>query len=177
MLLAAASRSLDHAGSKCADKTRRLLPERSLQRRGAADRRDGRGAVGTLSRRVSPRARYLVMHILVLFALSRFVFWPSPLDWQMPQENVAIRGVVIDETSGRGIAGAIVYAVSDADIRETTSDSNGHFIFLTLLPGGYRLCASKYAYVNSCYPLGSQPEELFAGFEYGATIILSHAID
>jgi hypothetical protein len=117
------------------------------------------------------------MHIALLLLLSRFVFWPSPLDWQMSQENAAIRGVVVDETTGRGIQGATVYAISDADVREATSDSNGHFIFLTLLPGSYRLCASKYAYVNDCYPRGSHSEELSAGFEYWATVILSHAID
>ena len=95
----------------------------------------------------------------------------------MPQGNVAISGVVVDEQSGRGIAGAIVYAVSDADNSETISDSSGHFIFLTLLPGAYRLCASKYTYVAQCYPYGSHPKELLAGDEYGATVILSHAID
>jgi hypothetical protein len=117
------------------------------------------------------------MHAILLLALSHFVFGPSPLDWWIPQGNAAISGVVVDEQSGRGIADAIVYAVSDADISETTSDSNGHFIFLTLLPGAYRLCASKYTYTNQCYPYGSHPEELLAGNEYAATVILSHAID
>lgn len=117
------------------------------------------------------------MHLVVLLLFSHFVFWPSPLDWQMSQENVAICGAVVDDTSGRGIAGAIVYAVSDTDTRETTSDSHGHFIFLTLLPGTYRLCASKSGYVVRCDPPESSAEELFGGFEYGATIILSHTID
>ena len=117
------------------------------------------------------------MHFVFLLALSHFVFSPIPLDWWMPQENVAISGVVVDEGSGRGIAGAIVYALSDSDITETISDSNGYFVFLTLPPSAYRLCASKYGYTNQCYPRGSHAQELLAGLEYGATVVLSHAID
>ncbi|HET6276707.1 MAG TPA: carboxypeptidase regulatory-like domain-containing protein [Candidatus Cybelea sp.] len=116
------------------------------------------------------------MHAVLLLALSHFIFSPSPLDWWTPQGSAAISGVVIDEGSGRGIAGAIVYAVSDANISETVSDSNGRFVFLTLLPSTYRLCASEYGYVAQCYPRGSRPEELLAGYEYGATVILSRAI-
>jgi Carboxypeptidase regulatory-like domain len=117
------------------------------------------------------------MHIAVLLLLSNFFFWPSPIDWQMTQENVAIRGAVVDEESGRSIAGAVVYAMSDAYVQRTVSNSAGHFFFLTLLPGVYRLCASKSGYAADCYPRGSYPEELYAGFEYGATVVLSHAPD
>jgi hypothetical protein len=115
------------------------------------------------------------MHIVVLFLLSNFFFWPAPIDWQMNQQDVALRGAVVDEASGHGISSAIVYAISDADVARTTSDSKGHFIFLTLLPGTYRLCASKDGYAADCYPQAAQPEELFAGFEYGATVVLSPA--
>lgn len=115
------------------------------------------------------------MQIAVLLLLSQFFFWSTPIDWQMYQSNVAIRGTVVDEGSGRAIAGAVVYAISGADVGETTSDSKGHFIFLTLLPGTYRLCASKPGYAMDCHPIGTQPEDLFAGFEYGATIVLSQA--
>jgi hypothetical protein len=113
------------------------------------------------------------MQIALLLMLSNFFFWPSPVDWQMNQENVALRGSVVEEKSGGAVAGAAVYAMSDAYAARTTSDSKGHFIFLTLFPGTYRLCASKYGYVADCYPRESSPEELFAGFEYGATIVLS----
>ena len=33
----------------------------------------------------------------VLLMLSNFFFWPSAVDWQTNQENVAIRGAVVDE--------------------------------------------------------------------------------
>ena len=117
------------------------------------------------------------MPVALLLLISTFFFWPSPVDWQMFQGNVALRGTVVDETSGRAIAGAVVYATSGADVRETTSDKKGHFIFLTLLPGTYRLCASKYGYAMDCSTRSSQAEELYAGFEYGATVVLSRATD
>jgi hypothetical protein len=113
------------------------------------------------------------MHVWVLM-LSHFFFWPSPIDWQMNQSNVAVAGSVIDEQSGRGIEGARVYAMSGSDVSQAVSDSNGRFIFLTLLPGTYRVCATKSGYAANCHPRDSEPEELFAGFEYGATVILAH---
>ncbi len=67
--------------------------------------------------------------------------------------------------------------MSDADVQQTTADSKGHFIFLTLLPGTYRLCALKSGYAADCYPRDAHPEELYAGFEYGATVVLSHALE
>ena len=117
------------------------------------------------------------MHIALLLMLSNFFFWPSPLDWQMSQQNVALRGTVVDERSGGPLAGAVVYATSPGFVARTISDSKGDFIFLTLLPGAYRLCASKHGYVVDCYPRASEPGRLYAGFEYGATIVLSHALN
>jgi hypothetical protein len=115
----------------------------------------------------------MVMHISILLLVSQFFFWSIPIDWQMKQENVVVRGAVVDETSGSPIAGATVYAISPADVLKTTSDPNGHFIFLTLLPGTYRLCAAKYGYAADCSPNALQQEQLYAGFEYGATVVLS----
>lgn len=113
------------------------------------------------------------MHIALLLLLSRFFFWSTPIDWQTNQSNVALWGTVVDEGSGRAVRGAVVYAVSGSDIRHTISDGNGHFIFLTLLPGTYRLCASEAGYAADCALRESEPQELFAGFEYGATVVLS----
>jgi len=117
------------------------------------------------------------MQITMLLMLSQFFFWPSPIDWQMTQENVAVRGSVVDETSGRGVAGAAVYATSGALVERTTADANGHFIFLTLLPGTYGLCASRSAGAVNCPSDASEAQELFAGFEYGATVVLSPGSD
>lgn len=113
------------------------------------------------------------MHIMLLLLLSRFFFWSAPIDWQMDQTNVSLWGTVVDEGSGRVVDGAVVYAISGSDVRKTVSDGNGHFIFLTLLPGTYQLCASKGGYAADCRPRESEPQELFAGFEYGATVVLS----
>ncbi|HZV77761.1 MAG TPA: carboxypeptidase-like regulatory domain-containing protein [Candidatus Babeliales bacterium] len=117
------------------------------------------------------------MQITMLLLLSQFFFWPSPIDWQMTQENVAVRGSVVDATSGHGVAGATVYAMSGALVERSTADSNGHFIFLTLLPGTYGLCASRSAAAVNCSPSPSEAQELFAGFEYGATVVLSPGSD
>ncbi|HVN70007.1 MAG TPA: carboxypeptidase-like regulatory domain-containing protein [Candidatus Binatia bacterium] len=113
------------------------------------------------------------MQIAVLLMFAGVFFWPSPIDWQMNQQNVVIRGAVVDETSGRGLPGATVYATSGALDATTVTDSKGNFIFLTLFPGTYWLCASKDGYSDrGCRPRDAQPPELFAGFEYGATIVL-----
>jgi Carboxypeptidase regulatory-like domain len=112
------------------------------------------------------------MPIAVLLLTSHFFFWPSVIDWQTYQENVAVRGTVVDERSGRPIAGAVVEAISGADVARARSDSKGHFIFLALLPGTYSLSGSKLGYDLRC---DGQPEELFAGFEYGATLVLTNA--
>ncbi len=111
------------------------------------------------------------MAISVLLLVAQFFFWPSVIDWQTYQENVAIRGTVVDEQSGRIVPGAAVYASSGAELARTTSDAKGHFLFLTLLPGTYSLCGSKPGFLPAyCY---GQPEELYAGFEYGATVVLT----
>jgi hypothetical protein len=114
-----------------------------------------------------------MMHIALLLLLSNFFFWSTPIDWQTNQNDVKLWGTVVDGASGRAVDGAVIYAVSASDVRKTISDSNGHFIFLTLLPGTYHLCASKRGYAPGCAPRESDPQELFAGFEYGATVVLS----
>jgi hypothetical protein len=115
------------------------------------------------------------MHISVLLLLTHFFFLPIPLDYWASPSSAIVRGAVVDEGSGGGIAGAIVYAMSDVDVRQTVTDRAGHFLFLTLLPGTYRLCASKVGYTIDCHR--GKAEELSAGFEYGATVVLSHAIN
>ncbi len=115
--------------------------------------------------------------LAVLLMVSNFFFWPAPLDWQMNQQNVVIRGTVVDEGTGRAVPGATVYATSSVLDARTVSNANGEFYFLTLFPGNYRLCASKNGYALNCHPRDSDPPNLFAGFEYGATVVLSHAIN
>ncbi|HEX3671040.1 MAG TPA: carboxypeptidase-like regulatory domain-containing protein [Candidatus Cybelea sp.] len=111
----------------------------------------------------------------LLLLLSEFMFWPFPSDWGASLSNATVRGTVVDE-SRRGVSGATVYAVSNVDVAQTTSDSDGEFIFLTLLPGSYRLCASSPGYALDCSPRGSEPEELLAGSEYEAIVKVSGAI-
>jgi hypothetical protein len=113
------------------------------------------------------------MQIAMLLMLSQFFFWPSALDWQRNQQDVVVRGSVVDAT-GRPVPGATVYATSPAFDARTVSDSKGNFIFLTLIPGVYYLAAaSNDSDVGVYGSLDKVPPQLFAGFEYGATIVLS----
>jgi|SRR5579871_1098460 len=112
------------------------------------------------------------MQVALLLMLSHFFFWPAALDWHMNQQNVVVRGSVVDD-AGRPVAGATVYAASPAFAATTVSDAKGQFIFLTLFPGTYSLAASRNdadvdVYGSSDY----EPPALFAGYEYGATIVL-----
>ena len=111
---------------------------------------------------------------VVLLMLSQFFLSPIPIDWQMNQQNVVVRGTVVDDATGSPVSGATVFAASPAFDARTTSDSKGNFIFLTLVPGVYYLAASRNGANMGVYGSGTlEPPPLFAGFEYGATIVLS----
>jgi hypothetical protein len=84
-----------------------------------------------------------------------------------------VRGTVVDDR-GRGIGGAKVYATSVADERAVLTDPEGHFYFLTLLPGDYTFSASRTGY-GTCSAPGDEAQELDAGFEYLATVTLVRA--
>jgi hypothetical protein len=113
------------------------------------------------------------MHISLLLMLSQFFFSPIPMDWQMNQQDVVVRGTVVDGATGRAVPGATVHAGSAAFDATTVSDSKGQFIFLTLFPGTYYLGAwqndgNTDVYSSPFY----EPPQLLAGYEYGATIVL-----
>ena len=114
------------------------------------------------------------MLVAVLLALSNFFFWTMPVDWQRDQQSAVVSGTVVDEATGAPVAGAVVRASSGAHVALTTSNSRGNFIFLTLFPGVYTLCASSSP-ISECRPGDSNPQELLGGFEYGATLVVSGA--
>lgn len=114
------------------------------------------------------------MHIALLFMVSQFFFAPIPVDWQTNQQDVMIRGTVVDGATGRAVPGVSVFATSAAFDARTVSDAKGEFVFLALYPGTYRLGAVKgdgNVYGSPGSPF-NEPPELFAGYEYGATIVL-----
>ena len=115
------------------------------------------------------------MHWILVLLFSHFLFAPIPLNYSVSQSDAIVRGSVVDEKTGHGIAGATVYAMSDTVVRFVKSDANGNFLFLTLLPGKYRLCAAKSGYVIDC--TRGEANELTAGFEYGAKVILQNESD
>ena len=120
---------------------------------------------------------------MIVLLLASFFIAPIPLDQSPYQDFVMVRGSVVDSARHRAIAGATVYADSDADVQVTTSDDKGFFYFLTLLPGNYRFFASKVGYFNACtcYAIGctlsrQDPQELDAGFDYLASVYLTSRI-
>jgi hypothetical protein len=109
------------------------------------------------------------MHLVALlasFLISGLV--PGPF-----QMNVMVRGTVVGPLGDRPVAGATVYAVSGTSVVTTTTNAKGRFYFLTLFPGSYRLCATTAGRPGRCPALdNAEPMELYAGFEYLATVWL-----
>lgn len=63
-------------------------------------------------------------------------------------DSTRVRGTVTTGgVENRPIPNALVVAASDSDVRETRADASGRYVFLTLLPGVYRL---------SAYPSGAK---------------------
>lgn len=103
----------------------------------------------------------------------------------------SVRGVV---TTGwpnyKPVANAQVVVSGDVDQRETRTDANGRYTFLTLLPGVYRVyvpsikgivqgasgpqmyVAENNAHLRQCYEDANAPVELSAGLAYFANIDL-----
>lgn len=72
-------------------------------------------------------------------------------------------------------AHAVVIATSDSDVRTTIADARGHYAFLTLLPGVYRLTACQPlppAQILQPHAAGAAESflELSAGIEYLANL-------
>ena len=106
---------------------------------------------------------------------AAFAIGLMPLDQSTSPQDVVVRGRVLENFQQHPIPGAVVYAVSDTDFQATTTDSTGHFYFLTLLPGNYRLVGQAPGYLVSCICCLHHPVELDAGYEYDATIWLPRA--
>lgn len=111
------------------------------------------------------------LSLLIMAAWFSVAF--VPVDQSAIQGNVMVRGKVVHSEMGRGIGGAVVTATSEASVETTTTDADGNFFFLTLLPGNYKFAAQAYGFVDQC--LVRPPNvayELDAGYEYMATISL-----
>lgn len=105
----------------------------------------------------------------ILAGVTYFVN-PFPLDTLGTQSVAMVRGAVIDNSSRKPIAGAVVYAVSSETGAQTAiSNAAGHFYFLALPPGHYGFFVDKRLDPDDCSVL-QRASELNAGFEYLATI-------
>jgi hypothetical protein len=88
------------------------------------------------------------------------------------QGNVMIRGTVLDPSSHKAAAGAVVYAMSGSDLQSRVTDQRGRFTFLALLPGYYGLYAEKLGHTNEDLRKLQPSRYLDAGYEYDATVWL-----
>lgn len=116
------------------------------------------------------------MKIVALLALTMVA--PFPETFSAFQNDVAVRGTVMNWYSREPLSGAVVYAYSaTSGAAQTTTDRYGHFFFLTLLPGFYGFDAVKSGFHYGCPGEWlERPAELFAGFQYNVTILLGPAI-
>lgn len=111
---------------------------------------------------------------LIALLLASFFISPIPLNQSVYEEVVTVKGTVVSFGHNQPITGATVYARSETDFQTTTTDDNGNFYFLQLLPGSYRFSAAKPGY-EECRCCTQEPEWLDAGLEYLATVYMSNA--
>jgi hypothetical protein len=115
--------------------------------------------------------------VSIFSLLAAFFIDTLPLDYSGFQNDVAIRGAVVDIRDRRPIGGAVVYALGlGYGIRQTTSNAHGLFSFFDLPPGNYGLYAIANGYDEECvWHVPRVSSDLPAGFEYSATILLPPA--
>ena len=118
-----------------------------------------------------------LMILTTIFSINApFSISPIQMDEGAFFNTVAIRGTVRAWANGprESVGDALVYAVSETSVEATVSDRDGHFLFLSLLPGNYRLGARATGYSTSCGIPNNprKPVELNAGSEYSATVYL-----
>ena len=106
---------------------------------------------------------------------AAFAIGLMPVGQSAFQGNVVVQGMVLDNWHHRPIPHAVVYAVADTFLQRTTTNSAGHFYFLSLLPGNYRFVGQARGYATECACCRHDPVELDAGFEYDATVWLTNA--
>ena len=110
-------------------------------------------------------------------AILAFTFFnPLPLGLTQSVNYAQMRGTVREVSAGhhgRPIANATVFAVSDTDTVTVTSDADGRFFFMSLLPGNYHIYAAKTGFVSECMTATRDGwAEIAPGLEYGADIEL-----
>jgi hypothetical protein len=115
------------------------------------------------------------MMIVALLALTMVA--PFPETFSAFQNDVVVRGTVMNWYSREPLSSAVVYAYSASGVAQTTTDRYGHFFFLTLLPGFYGFDAVKSGFHYGCPGEWlERATELSAGLQYNVTILLGPAI-
>lgn len=118
------------------------------------------------------------MHVAALLMVTFFQIAPIP-DQGAVQGDAVVRGRVVSSYDmRRGIPDATITATSDVGVQITTTNHDGNFIFLTLLPGNYLFSAFRSGFFTGCTNSGMPPKKpvaLDAGTEYTATMWLYNA--
>jgi len=120
----------------------------------------------------------LVKAIAAFFSIAAL-----PIDTSQVQGNVMVRGTALrynaDDVADAGVS---VYAISETTVRRTITDSQGHFYFLTLLPGNYQfslrnvLPSRRGLESDWVRWIQTMPRYHDAGFEYDATVWLGDPV-
>ncbi|HZZ64009.1 MAG TPA: TonB-dependent receptor [Candidatus Baltobacteraceae bacterium] len=66
--------------------------------------------------------------------------------WALASTTGGLSGTVVDTNTGRPVADATVTAAAPSQSATTTSDANGHFVFLSLAPDTYTVSSTKSGY-------------------------------
>jgi hypothetical protein len=75
-----------------------------------------------------------------------FVLFASQVSWALAGTSGGISGTITDAKTGAPIAGVQLEIRSASQTITTTTDSQGHYIALSLQPDDYTLTASKEGY-------------------------------
>lgn len=96
---------------------------------------------------------------------AAFTIGLMPMDRSPFQDNVVVRGEVLDNVYHRPVPGAVVVAYSETANQYTKANSAGYFYFINLPPGHYSFHALALGLTN-CICCRPETVELDAGFEY-----------
>ena len=95
----------------------------------------------------------------------------TAVDQSALQENVTVHGRVVDGHSGCPLRVGVI-AVSPVEVERTTTDAQGNFVFLHLMPSEYGI--APHCDWSGCM-ISSRSYELDAGYDYTAAIVFSNA--
>ena len=86
-----------------------------------------------------------------LLGLAFVCAFIAPAGWALAGTSGGIAGIITDATTGAPIPGVQLRISSPSQTVTTTTDSNGHYIVLSLQPDDYTLTAVKAGYGSQSF--------------------------